>query len=203
MIQPPDADYPEPLGFIFKEHGKHLALCDLLEEIADTLLDKVDRKKARFAADMLKYELPLHHRIEEEALFPMLMMHAAGSDNADEIITRLSEEHVVDESFAEELIEFLEQLAHAQPLEDANMFGYMLRGFFENYRRHVMWENSVVLPLAHRRLSAEQLRELACLIAELQSRHNQDQGAALFDPETPLCNGNCDDCKEKPEKPDS
>jgi len=197
MVQPPVTDYPEPLGYIFKEHGKHLALCDLLEEIADTLPDKVDRKKARLAVDILTYELPLHHRIEEEALFPMLMKHAAGEDNVAEIITRLNEEHVIDESFAEELSEFLEQLTRGQSLEDANMFGYMLRGFFENYRRHVMWENSVVLPLAQQRLSAEQLCELACRIAELQSHHDQDQDAARFDPETSQCNGECADCVKK------
>jgi hemerythrin-like domain-containing protein len=36
----------------------------------------------------------------------------------------------------------------------------MLRSFFESYRRHIHWENAVVLPLARSRLNAEDLVRL-------------------------------------------
>ncbi len=194
-------DCIDPLDFILKEHVSHQKLCDLLEEIADVLPAGVDREKARRAANALKYELPLHHQIEEQALFPMLVKYADCEDNAGEIVTRLNEEHVVDESFAEELIEFLEQLAQGKRLEDANMFGYMLRGFFENYRRHILWENNVVLPLARRRLSADGLSELAALITELQTRplnqNNLVRGAPIDDTGICSCAEGCEDCENK------
>jgi len=201
MGLPNENDSIDPLDFILKEHVSHQKLCDLLEEIADMLLEGVDREKARQAVNVLKYELPLHHQIEEQALFPLLVKYANSEDNAGEIVTRLNEEHVIDESFAEELIEFLEQLAQGKQLDDANMFGYMLRGFFENYRRHILWENNVVLPLARRRLSADGLAELASLITELQTHpHNQDnliRGAPIDVIETSSCNGECEECKSK------
>jgi hypothetical protein len=37
----------------------------------------------------------------------------------------------------------------------------MLRGFFERYRRHVHWENTLVMPVARVRLTAEDLESLA------------------------------------------
>jgi hypothetical protein len=40
------------------------------------------------------------------------------------------------------------------------MLGYMLRGFFEQQRRHIEWENRVLLPLARRTLTKADLVEL-------------------------------------------
>ncbi len=192
MKQPIENDCLDPLDFILAEHDAHQTMCDLLEEIADSLPDEVNQAKARQASEILKHVLPLHHRIEEEALFPTLMKYADSEDNADEIVARLNDEHVVDEGFAEELIEFLEQLGRGKVLEDANMFGYMLRGFFENYRRHIHWENSVVIPLARRRLSADGLEELTSLMAELRECSAADMGASAQS-----CHGRCEDCENK------
>jgi len=158
MKHPPEIESLNPLNLILEEHDRQQVMCDRLEEIADGLPDSVDLEKARHIAEILKFELPQHHRIEEKALFPVLMKYAVKEDNAGEIVSRLNEEHVVDESSAEELIELLEYLARGYSLENANMFGYMLRGFFENYRRHILWENSFILPLARRRLPEEGLR---------------------------------------------
>jgi hemerythrin-like domain-containing protein len=200
-------DFLNPLDFIVKEHDQHQVLCDLLEEIADGLPDDVDRKKALKAAEALKFELPLHHRIEEEALFPMLIKYAVAEDNLDEIVNRLNEEHVVDESFADELIDFLEDLARGKSPNDANMFGYMLRGFFENYRRHIMWENSIVIPLARRRISVEGLQELASHMAKLQadptSQIDLSQEADSISAAISTCNGKCEDCRSKPDNSQS
>ena len=49
----------------------------------------------------------------------------------------------------------------AQRPDNPDMLGYMLRGFFETQRRHVAWENAVVMPLAYARLTQDDLRELS------------------------------------------
>ena len=49
------------------------------------------------------------------------------------------------------------------------MVGYMLRSFFESYRRHIHWENVVVLPLARARLTREDIEELGAAM----SRHRE------------------------------
>jgi len=190
MKQPQKTVPDDPLDLMLLEHVQHQDLCDLLEEIADSLPNRVDGKKARQAANALKNDLPLHHRIEEDAFFPLLEKYAEDEDNVGEIVARLNAEHVVDESFAEELVEVLENLARGKSLEDANMVGYMLRGFFENYRRHIMWENSVVMPLARRRFPADGLRQLSSLIVELHTSAKSQEA------ETPACNGECEDCKK-------
>ncbi|MBN9246319.1 MAG: hypothetical protein J0I81_02505, partial [Hyphomicrobium sp.] len=38
--------------------------------------------------------------------------------------------------------------------------GYILRGYFESQRRHIAWEDSVVLPAARKALTVEDLARL-------------------------------------------
>jgi hemerythrin-like domain-containing protein len=57
-------------------------------------------------------------------------------------------------------LESLDALSRGARLKNPDMVGYMLRSFFESYRRHIHWENAVVLPLARSRLSAEDLLRL-------------------------------------------
>jgi len=52
-------------------------------------------------------------------------------------------------------------LASGRKLDNPDMCGYMMRGFFESYRRHIRWEQTVLLPLARRRLRHGDLTALA------------------------------------------
>ena len=58
------------------------------------------------------------------------------------------------------------------------MVGYMLRGFFEAYRRHIEWENRVVLPLASNKLDADALKKLAKVMIKNRSIVGQAQNEA-------------------------
>jgi hemerythrin-like domain-containing protein len=148
------------LDIIQHEHDLQSQLCDMLEAVADTLPDNVDPILCRQIIDMLRFEIPLHHRDEELGLFPLLEKRSVASDNIHDVLGRLALEHATDESFASELMEGLELLSRGEKLPNPNMTGYMLRGFFESYRRHIHWENAVVLPLARQRLGAADLEEL-------------------------------------------
>ena len=57
-----------------------------------------------------------------------------------------------------------------QGVEPANpeMVGYMLRSFFESYRRHMALEERLLFPLARARLTPEDLRELLASIVEVR-----------------------------------
>jgi hemerythrin-like domain-containing protein len=148
------------LDIIAHEHDLQNQLCNMLEMVADTLPDNVDPQLCRYIIDTLRFEIPLHHRDEELGLFPLLEKRSVASDNIHDMLGRLALEHATDESFAAELMESLEALSRGEILPNPNMTGYMLRGFFESYRRHIHWENAVVLPLARQRLSAADLEEL-------------------------------------------
>ena len=149
-----------PLDTLAQDHVQQAGLCDILEQIADSLPADMDRVDCREAALALRLDLPLHHQDEEDGLFPLLRRHAEQSENLAAIMARLSSEHAADEGFAEELSEQLESLAHGDSPSNPEALGYMLRGFFESYRRHIYWENEILLPLARETLTETDLDEL-------------------------------------------
>jgi hypothetical protein len=52
-------------------------------------------------------------------------------------------------------------LAAAGRHENSEMLGSMLRGYLESQRRHINWEESVLVPMARSLLGEEELRGLA------------------------------------------
>ena len=67
-------------------------------------------------------------------------------------------------SFALELADELQLLVDTGMVRNAEMLGYMLRGFFEHQRRHIEWEKGVLLPLARQTLTPADLAELQAWI---------------------------------------
>ncbi len=168
---PASATFPQedPFSLLLEDHAKQWELCGWLERIADGLPNEVPRDLCALAAHGLRTDMPRHHREEEEGLFPLLIARAEDGDLADEIIAKLSEEHASDEGFAEELVDILQELEKGKPVDNPDMLGYMLRGFFENYRRHIHWENTVLIPLARRRLTAADVRVMLERMLQLRA----------------------------------
>jgi hemerythrin-like domain-containing protein len=148
----PNALAISPLDVLASAHALQVDMCDAMERIADGLPDEVDRRLCAQVASCLQFDLPLHHYDEETCLFPLLKSRALPEDRLDKILERLASEHDADDDFASEISEALELLAQGGRPENPEMLGYMLRGFFERYRRHVQWENELVMPLARLRL---------------------------------------------------
>jgi hemerythrin-like domain-containing protein len=149
-----------PLDVIASAHALQAQICDAMERIADGLPDEVDRRLCAHVASCLQFDLPLHHHDEEHALFPLLKTRARPEDGMDAILDRLTAEHSSDMDFACEIAEALDSLGRGARAANPNMLGYMLRGFFERYRRHVQWETALVMPLARLRLTQEDLGAL-------------------------------------------
>lgn len=158
----PDAG---PFGKLKLEHTLQLRLCDSLEYIADGLPDSFDRRLAKSAATLLEQGLAHYVRFEDEQLFPLVRRRSepyiAGA------LSQLETEHVRDQAFALEISEELERLCASAVCQNPEMLGYMLRGFFEGRRRHIAWENTVVIPVARQVLRPADLGELsAWMLAE-------------------------------------
>jgi len=154
-----------PLDLIAQAHVLQEQICDVLERIADGLPDDVDRRLCAQAASYLLYDLPRHHHDEEAGLFPLLRERLESDDGLDAILDRLASEHLIDTDFAGEIAESLDLMGRGERIPNPEMIGYMLRGFFERYRRHVHWENTLIMPLARKRLTEDDLAALAALMA--------------------------------------
>ena len=159
-----------PLDAIFQEHERQERVYENLEKIADGLPDAVDSNLVTDILVYLKQDLAIHFRDEEDGLFPLLTKRALPEDHFDEIRTQLQHEHETDESYAYELFDALEEITHGVKPKNPNTLGHMLRACFESHRRHLAWENAVVLPLAKRRLTPDDLDKLAQVI--LKNREN-------------------------------
>ena len=132
------------LEWLHKAHDEQLALCEELEEIADSLPANINRQKCIYAAKALGPLFKGVHHYEETVLFPYLENKASGSDNINETLERLKFEHCEDECFAEELTDALLRLGSGMAV-NMEAVGYMLRGFFESVRRHIAFEREHLL----------------------------------------------------------
>ncbi len=131
-------------------HDSQLKLCDELEEIADSLPDQIDVVRCLRAAKTLDPAVKYAHRFEELELFPLLANNQRAPLELQQSLQRLRYEHLEDESFAEELADKLldtveGRIAPAVSTEQAELLGYMLRGFFEGLRRHIAFEQEHIL----------------------------------------------------------
>ena len=133
----------EMVAWLHTAHLEQLALCDELEEIADSLPANVNRQKCIYAAKALGPMIRTVHHYEETVLFPRIRQCRDNADE-DDTLSRLRYEHLEDEGYAEELTEALFKLGSNDPV-NVEAVGYMLRGFFEGMRRHIAFERSHLL----------------------------------------------------------
>ncbi|MBZ9672845.1 hemerythrin domain-containing protein [Mesorhizobium sp. ES1-3] len=131
---------------IRRAHLEKLQLCDALERIADCL-PKVDLLACLSAANTIVPLLRDSHRYEETVIFPAYETALASSGADIDSVRRLRAEHVEDESFAGEVTEILLGIGHGKSIDNVEVVGFMLRGFFEGLRRHIAFEREHVLPM--------------------------------------------------------
>jgi hemerythrin-like domain-containing protein len=163
----------EPLDFFFAEHFRQRKLCNLIEELA--MADALDRRLAAEVLDFLRHDMALHVRDEEEDLFPLIQRRCLPEDEIDRVLSALTAEHAGDRHLADVMIDGLTRaLNEERPPGNSPELREAMIDFARNERRHLALENSVVLPLARLRLTADDLAELS---ARLAARRGRQQGA--------------------------
>jgi len=156
----------DPIALIRQDHLRQLKICAELESIADALPQDIDKARCERLSTLLPLSLKLHHQDEERALLPILGEIPQIAETVRAVQDRLEEEHATDEDFADELAAALAEVAELGWAENPEMLGYMLRGYFESHRRHIAWEEAVLLPLADAHLSRSQRHDMAAIMAE-------------------------------------
>ena len=136
-------------------HARLLGLCERLEGIADSLPDQLDVGECLGVARLLPPTVATSHGFEEETFFPLARRLLADAPRLDQAIERLILDHREDEGYAAEAAEALTALAldwrASTDRQSTEATGYLLRGLFETLRRHIAFENAImVAPLADR-----------------------------------------------------
>lgn len=142
-----------PIEFLAGEHERQLSICAVLERLLHNPRHGVSQAQLQAVREYLANDLPLHMLDEEEDLFPLLRRCCPAEDNIQEVFALLREEHRADAALKEELCRDLDVLIRGQAFSDPARFLMNAFAFTEIQRRHLAWENAVILPRARRHLS--------------------------------------------------
>ena len=168
-----------PLEFIHEDHLRERQVCALIDDIAQ---DTVPDNDAIFAVlSFLCNELPLHLRDEEEDLFPLLRRRCAPEDEIEKLIKKLHTDHAHADEDTPQIVAVLEELANETRAPDAHERAELL-AFASHARRHLIFENAIILPFARLRLTDIDLETLRIRMCQ---RRGLDSQREQFDAERP------------------
>jgi hemerythrin-like domain-containing protein len=142
------------------EHKRQRQACDRLEALAEELSTTQAFNEAAAILTILTEELPRHAEDEEADLFPLLERRCLPDDNIADIVAQLRSEHDLDQELSNFIVADLEVIAKGGKLANPVRMLFNARAFAEAQRRHIGWENNVLLPLARKRLTEADLKEL-------------------------------------------
>ncbi len=145
------------LHVIEQEHSAEMCLCDLLEQLADALPEPLDTEITPAGITTLRNCIRRHIILEENYLYPVLVKRAKPDEFNKDLLALIAREHASDESHAHEAADEMEEALSRGHVPKPEMLGYMLRCYFEARRRHIAWENAIILPLARLRLKESDL----------------------------------------------
>jgi len=157
--------FREPLEFIFADHYRQRVVCNTLEAIVSDPSHGREEEDIRAIIDYLEHDLPLHVADEEESLFPLLLQRCEPVDNIGEVLAILGDEHDKDQALTAAVKQGLTALLEHRDEDDLEACFRNTLAFVETQRRHLAWENGIVLPLARKRLGSADLIDLGRAMA--------------------------------------
>ena len=159
----------DPLKFIRDDHFRQLRMCNLLDSFTYHLEVEPIQELASALLQFIQRDLPLHTADEETDLFPALRRRCRPEDGLEEVLRQLSREHELDKDLADFVIADLEGLAQGLRRSNPTRLLMNIREFAEFQKRHLSWEDRVVLPLARQRLTQDDLAAIGRAMAERRS----------------------------------
>jgi hemerythrin-like domain-containing protein len=147
--------FDDPIGLLRACHEKMLHHCDLLESLLGR--DGIDSDAREAARNITRYfsqSAPLHHRDEEEDIFPRINRLSL---KTAELIHNLKKEHETLDALWRKLEPVLKRLPDDGFSDE---FRQTAAEFTALYRQHIGQENRELLPLAANSLSQQVLQEI-------------------------------------------
>ena len=156
--------FDDPLALLRACHEKILTHCDLLKVLVTHMIEAGPDSEARKTAERIsRYfstSAELHHRDEEQDLFPRLNRQSL---KIAELVHVLKNEHEQLETLWATLSPQLKRLPEEGFSEE---FTRAADDFCSLYRQHIERENMEFLPLAANSLSQQELAEIGESMAE-------------------------------------
>lgn len=162
----PAALLDAPLDYILVDHVRQRSLCAAIRRFAES--GRVDRAEADAVIAYLHNDLALHHRDEDEDLFPLLLRRVLPEDDLAATLARLVEDHRQSRAMIETIIGKLA----ARPGEESVRLGRdarkLLLAYAASEHHHLAAENGIVLAIARIRLTRGDLRAMS---RSMKDRH--------------------------------
>jgi hemerythrin-like domain-containing protein len=158
--------FSDPIAVIEADHAQQLAICDVLDRLAHNPRHGAEAAEIAAVHDYLCNHLPLHIADEEEDLFPLLRQCAAADDDLEQILEQLHLEHQTDRRLNDDLCGDIECLMDGHAFVDPARFILNAFVFSETQRRHLAWENAVVVTRARKCLCNADRTELGRRMAK-------------------------------------
>ncbi len=176
VIEPADLRLlSAPLDFLEAEHYRFRVFLAHLERMA--VDHRVARRAAaaRFLLEFLLGDIARHLAEEAEALFPQLRERCQAADGIDRILGLVEGERARARDLSLAVIAGLRECASRCAPEAG--FAAIVATFIGAMRRHIDWENALVLPLARKRLTSGDLARLATDMATRRGAGGDSVGA--------------------------
>jgi hemerythrin-like domain-containing protein len=161
--------FDDPLALLRACHQKMLAQCDLLDNlIVQAHSGELDAAARKAAQDITRYftsSAPLHHRDEEQDLFPRINRQSL---RIAELVHSLKREHEELDSLWEILAPELQRLSGDG---FSTAFQEAAARFCELSRQHINRENMELLPLLASSLSRQELGYIGEAMAQRRGVH--------------------------------
>lgn len=146
-----------PLDFIYQENLREREISAQLNVLA--MSDTPDAEVAAVVLDYLRIELPLHLEDEEEDLFPLLLRRCEPEDEIGKAVHRLTADHRHADEDMPRLTADLTLLGSSGGKLSEDMRTRMA-SYASHARRHLIFENAIILPFARLRLTKLDLETL-------------------------------------------
>ena len=158
----PTFDVPDdPIDRILNRQVRQLAVCHVLERLARNPRHGGNRDEIEDALDYFECDLRVLAAHEEEDFLPLLGRRCQHGDRFGEISVTLRENHASERELGSVLLLELRRLSAGDALDDPVGFFAAVRRLIATIRRHIAWENAVLIPLVRKRLKSPDYPYLA------------------------------------------
>lgn len=162
----PAALLDAPLEYILVDHVRQRSLCAAFRRF--TRQGYIDRAEADAVVTYLRRDVDLHHRDEEEDLFPSLLRRAPLEDNLGATMARLVADHRQSRTMIKAINTILTKRAGQGPIRLGSAARKLLMAYATSEHHHLAAENGIVLAIARVRLTRG---DLATMSATMKDRH--------------------------------